>query len=176
MRELLQNELARNAILAAIILVAVVIVVRVTQRLVGRYGEEPECIFRASRMIRRIGALAALITVVALFSPGSADLLMLLTVIGAGMVIALREVLLSIVGWMRISILSSYKNGDRIEINGIVGDVVDIRILRTSVMEIRGWVDADQSTGRIAHIPDSWVFLWTRESTTSFGVGESRFY
>lgn len=96
--------------------------------------------------------------------------------IGAGMVITLREVLLSIVGWMRISILSSYKNGDRIEINGIVGDVVDIRILRTSVMEILGWVDADQSTGRIAHIPDSWVFLWTRESTTSFGVGESRFY
>jgi len=161
MQELLQNELARNAILAAIILVAVVVLVRISQRLVGRYGEDPEHIFRTSRMIRRIGALAALLTVVGLLLPGSADLMMLLTVIGAGMVIALREVLLSIVGWMRIAILSSYKNGDRIEINGVVGDVVDIRILRTSVMEIRGWVDADQSTGRIAHIPNSWIFLYT---------------
>jgi small-conductance mechanosensitive channel len=48
--------------------------------------------------------------------------------------------------------------GDRIEIKGIKGDVIDIRIFQTSVMEIGNWVDADQSTGRIVNFPNSFVF------------------
>jgi small-conductance mechanosensitive channel len=60
---------------------------------------------------------------------------------------------------MRITMLTSYSHGDRIEINGVRGDVIDIRLLRTSLMEVGGWVDGDQSTGRIVHIPNSWVYL-----------------
>jgi small-conductance mechanosensitive channel len=99
--------------------------------------------------------LLAAVAITLVWSPGFGELLTLLTVIGAGMAIALREVLLSIAGWARITFMSSYKEGDRIEINGVAGDVIDVRVLRTSLMEIRGWVDADQSTGRIVHIPNS---------------------
>ena len=158
MQDILQNELARNAILAGLILVAIVVLVRISQRLIGRYIEEPERIFKASRNVRRLGLFIAAITIVVLFSPASSDLLMLLTVIGAGTVIALREVFLSMAGWIKISVLSSYREGDRIEINGVQGDVIDIRMTRTTVMEIGGWVDADQSTGRLVHIPNSWAF------------------
>lgn len=158
MQEILQNELSRNAILAAIIIIVVIILVRIAQRLIARYGDDPQKIFRASRSIRRAGAFVSVLVVVILFSPRSSDLLVLLTVMGAGTVIALREVLLSVAGWIRISVLSSYRDGDRIEINGVIGDVVDIRMMRTTVMEIRGWVDADQSTGRLVHIPNSWIF------------------
>lgn len=158
MQDILQNELVRNAVLMALILIAVVVLVRIVQRLIGRYIEDSERIYRASRNVRRAGVFIAAITVVVLFSPGSSDLLMLLTVIGAGTVIALREVFLSIAGWLKISVLSSYREGDRIEINGVQGDVIDIRMMRTTLMEIRGWVDADQSTGRLVHIPNSWMF------------------
>ncbi len=158
MQEILQNELARNAILAAIIVIVVVLLVRIGQRLVARYGDDPQKIFRASRSIRRAGAFISVLSIVILFSPRSSDLLVLVTVLGAGTVIALREVLMSVAGWIRISVLSSFRDGDRIEINGIVGDVVDIRMMRTTLMEIRGWVDADQSTGRLIHIPNSWIF------------------
>ncbi|MEM6646123.1 MAG: hypothetical protein AAF730_07715 [Bacteroidota bacterium] len=43
----------------------------------------------------------------------------------------------------------------RIEINGVKGDVLDIRVLRTTMMEVGGWVGTDQSTGRIVHVPNS---------------------
>ncbi len=44
--------------------------------------------------------------------------------------------------------------GDRIEIAGFAGDVVDIRIFEFTLLEIGNWVDADQSTGRVVHIPN----------------------
>ena len=51
-----------------------------------------------------------------------------------------------------------FEVGDRIEIDNLTGDVIDIRIFQFTVMEIGNWVDADQSTGRIIHVPNGKVF------------------
>jgi len=65
---------------------------------------------------------------------------------------------LSIAGWLLILIRRPFGVGDRIEINGIKGDIIDIRLFQTSLLEIGNWVHADQSTGRIVHFPNSFVF------------------
>ncbi len=81
-----------------------------------------------------------------------------LGVLSAGLALALQEVILSIAGWVLILIRRPYDVGDRIELNGVKGDVIDIRMFQTSLLEIGNWVDADQSTGRIVHIPNSMIF------------------
>jgi len=81
-----------------------------------------------------------------------------LGVAGAGVALALQEVILSIAGWVLILMRHPFEVGDRIEVNGIKGDVIDIRLFQTSLLEIGNWVDADQSTGRIVNIPNSFVF------------------
>lgn len=48
--------------------------------------------------------------------------------------------------------------GDRIQIGSVSGDVIDLRIFQFTIMEIGNWVDADQSTGRIIHVPNGKVF------------------
>jgi small-conductance mechanosensitive channel len=159
MQELLENEIIRRSLTTVLVIVAIIFLVRIGQRLVGRYGSNPESIYSTSRSIRRIGAFLGVSAVILLFSAQIGDVLTVLTLIGAGMAIALSQVLLSLAGWMRITMLKTYTHGDRIEINNVRGDVVDIRLLRTSLMEIGGWVDGDQSTGRIVHIPNSWVYL-----------------
>jgi small-conductance mechanosensitive channel len=73
----------------------------------------------------------------------------------------MRETLMSFFGWSYIAIRTPYKAGDRIELAGVCGDVIDVRLLHTTLMEIRGWVDADQSTGRLVHVPNSAIFLHT---------------
>ena len=78
-----------------------------------------------------------------LLSPDVRGLLAVLTVIGAGLAIAMREALLSVAGWARLALISEYKIGERIEMNQIRGDVIDIRVLRTTLMEIGGWVQGD---------------------------------
>ncbi len=81
-----------------------------------------------------------------------------LGVAGAGLALALQEVILSVAGWLLILVRRPFEVGDRIELKGIKGDIIDIRMFQTSLLEIGNWVHADQSTGRIVNIPNSFVF------------------
>ncbi|MBU0504331.1 MAG: mechanosensitive ion channel family protein [Candidatus Omnitrophica bacterium] len=81
-----------------------------------------------------------------------------LSVVGAGIALALQEVILCIAGWFLILTRRPFEVGDRIELGGVKGDVIDIRLFQTSILEIGNWVEADQSTGRIVNIPNSAVF------------------
>ena len=59
-------------------------------------------------------------------------------VIGAGVAFALREVISSTAGWVAISLGDFYSIGDRIQLGGITGDVIDIGILRSILQELVG--------------------------------------
>ncbi len=154
----LENELIARVLLIAATLAALYVLTRLAQRLTRRYVTDPSRAYAVNRTLRRVAGVTAFVTVIILISPDVRGLLTVLTVIGAGLAIALREALLSFVGWIRISLIAPYRIGDRIEINGVRGDVIDVRVLRTTLMEIGAWVEADQSTGRIVHIPNSWIF------------------
>lgn len=78
--------------------------------------------------------------------------------ISAGIAFTLQEVILSVAGWFAIFGSNIYKPGDRIEINGIKGDVIDIGVTRTTLMEIGQWVKSDNYSGRIVQISNSFVF------------------
>ena len=78
--------------------------------------------------------------------------------IGAGLAIALKEPLLSIAGRIAIFAGHMYSVGDRIEINKMSGDVIDVGMFYTRMMEIGNWITADQATGRIVQIPNSQIF------------------
>ena len=78
--------------------------------------------------------------------------------VSAGLAIALQDPLSNLAGWVFINSRKPFVVGDRIEIDGIKGDVIDQRLFQFSLIEIGNWVDADQSTGRIIHLPNGWVF------------------
>jgi len=80
------------------------------------------------------------------------------SVVGAGVALALHEVLLNIAGWIYIVIRHPYRTGDRIELGEVRGDVIDIRLFQTSLLEIGNWVDGDQSTGRVVDLPHGQIF------------------
>ena len=156
---LLANEIVQ-AILTALAVAAVMfVVVKVARRLVLKYVDDPERQYHANKTIGRIGGFVFLLLIVGLLSPSPGEVLTLLTVVGAGLAIAMRETLLSFFGWLHITVRVPFRQGDRIEVHGVRGDVVDIRLLHTTLMEIGGWVDADQSTGRLVHLPNNWIFL-----------------
>lgn len=76
----------------------------------------------------------------------------------AGIAIALKDVLANIAGWIYIISRSPFEVGDRIQIGDHAGDVIDQSLFEFSLLEIGNWVDADQSTGRIIHIPNGKIF------------------
>jgi small-conductance mechanosensitive channel len=85
----------------------------------------------------------------------------------AGIAIALKDPIVNMVAWLFILIRQPFKVGDRIQIGDQAGDVIDIRIFQFSLIEIGNWVDADQSTGRVIHIPNGIVFTSPQSNYTA---------
>ncbi len=77
---------------------------------------------------------------------------------GAGLAIALQDPIVSLVGWFLIVGKFGISVGDRVEINQVKGDVIDIGLLRIAVLEVGNWVGAEQSTGRAVFFPNSFIF------------------
>ncbi len=78
--------------------------------------------------------------------------------LSAGLAIALKDPLTDFAGFIFIVFRRPFQVGDRIQIGDHSGDVIDVRIFQFSINEIGNWVDGDQSTGRIIHIPNASVF------------------
>jgi small-conductance mechanosensitive channel len=81
-----------------------------------------------------------------------------LGLLSAGLAIALKDPLADMAGRLYILVKRPFTLEDRIEIASRAGDVVDISLFQFTIMEIGNWVDADQSTGRIIHLPNRFVF------------------
>lgn len=81
-----------------------------------------------------------------------------LGLLSAGLAIALREPVTNLAGWAFILWRRPFRVGDRIQIGLHAGDVVDIRLFQFTLLEIENWVAADQSTGRVMHVPNGRVF------------------
>ena len=114
--------------------------------------------FLARRVARYLGIFLA--GVVIAFD-SIEDLRLLATtlgVAGAGVVIALQDVATALFGWCTIVLGRKFTVGDRIEIDGARGDVLDIQLLRTTLVELNGWLGVDQPTGRVFTVPNNFVF------------------
>ncbi len=81
-----------------------------------------------------------------------------LGLVSAGLAIALKDPLTNLFGWVFILWRRPFVVGDRIQIGQHAGDVIDLRIFQFTILEIGNWVEADQSTGRIIHLPNGQVF------------------
>jgi small-conductance mechanosensitive channel len=81
-----------------------------------------------------------------------------LGLLSAGLAIALKDPITNFFAWIFLIARRPFQVGDRIQIGGFAGDVIDIRIFQFTLNEIGNWVDADQSTGRIVHVPNALVF------------------
>ena len=86
------------------------------------------------------------------------DFTLAIGLLSAGIAVTLQELILSIAGSFYIFFVKVYKPGDRIEINGIKGDVIDIDSIYTTMMEIGEWVSSDNYSGRIVKLSNSFVF------------------
>jgi small-conductance mechanosensitive channel len=89
-------------------------------------------------------------------------------ILAAGLAVALHDTIANIAGFLFIILRRPFEVGDRIEIEGVAGDVIDIRLFQFSLLEIGNWVDADQSTGRIVQVPNGKVLS---AATASFNKG-----
>jgi len=146
--------------LAAMFIGLVVIagISRAVQRTLAGRMKDGDARYRVRKAISFAGYLASFIFLAALFSDRLGGLTVAFGVAGAGIAFALQEVIASIAGWLALTFSNFYHPGDRVQLGGIKGDVIDIGILRTTLMELGQWVDGDLYNGRIVRVANSFVF------------------
>lgn len=144
-------------LLTAVVLVGLALLRWLAIRAVTRRVDDVEVWYRTRKIATYLTVAVGAVALASLWVEPLGDIGTFLGLVSAGVAIALSDVLKNIAGWLYVVLRRPYRLDDRIEINGVAGDVIDIRVFRTTLLEIRNWVDADQSTGRIVHIPNGKV-------------------
>ncbi|MEP6961577.1 MAG: mechanosensitive ion channel domain-containing protein [Acidobacteriota bacterium] len=158
LQEWLFDPAVGKLVAAVVALLVAYGVVRFVQRSLSRYVRDVDTRYRARKFVSFIGYLGAVLILTTVYSDKLAGLTVAFGVAGAGIAFALQEVIASVAGWVAISFGNFYAPGDRVQVGGIRGDVIDVSILRTTLMEIGEWVAGDLYTGRIVRVANSFVF------------------
>ncbi len=114
--------------------------------------------FQWQKITGYIMFILAVIVIWPIWFQGLQSLATYLGLLSAGLAVALKDPITDIIGWGFILLRRPFEIGDRIQIGDFAGDVIDQRIFQFSLMEIGNWVAADQSTGRVLHIPNGMIF------------------
>lgn len=113
--------------------------------------------YRVRKMVVATAYIIILIFITVLFADRLKHVGFAVGLFGAGVVVALQDVIASFGGFIAIEFSNLYRVGDRIQVNETRGDVLDISVMRTTVLETGNWVSGDLYNGRIARIPNNAV-------------------
>ena len=120
----------------------------------GKKIRESKARYSFRKTVQLLFVVSAIGAVIRIWVDDPQTLLVSYGLIAAGVAIALKDVFKNFAGTFAIFLGGTYNVGDRIEIDQEYGDVIDVGLFYTSLLEIRGWVNGDQATGRIILIPN----------------------
>jgi hypothetical protein len=138
--------------------IALWILLRFIKLVISKNVRDNDHRYRAKKLLDFVGFIFTITIVIIVFSAKMNNVTVALGIAGAGIAFALQEVITSIAGWLAIMLGGFYKTGDRVQLGGIKGDVIDIGVVRTTLMEMGEWVDGDLYNGRIVRVANSFVF------------------
>lgn len=147
-----------NVFLTVLVILTLYVIKSILLVLIHKRVTDTTLFYRTKRVINAIFFfIGAIIFTFIWFHIGD-SLITYLGLFSAGLALAMKDILLNIAGWLYILIRQPFVVGDRIEIAGLKGDVIDQNLFKFRILEIGNWVHAEQSTGRIIHVPNSMIF------------------
>jgi hypothetical protein len=158
LKELLQHDQVVRQILATAVLLAVLYGTYLAVRFsVGRGVKRLERRQSYWGLARNLALLAGAVLIGAVWVDELKTVSLLLTGLIAAMLVVNKEIVLGLAGRVLLAAAEPYRLGDRIRIDGTCGDVIDIGLLYTQLMEVGFDGQELQSTGRIIAIPHLWL-------------------
>ena len=128
--------------------------------------DEGDAQFRATKISNYVTTALIILSLLFIWIDALDSLTTYLGLVSAGIAIALGDLLKNMAGWFYVLTRRPFRIGDRVEVSGLSGDVIDIRLFRFTIMEVGNWVAADQSTGRLVHVPNGILFTNTLANYT----------
>ncbi|OPX69062.1 MAG: mechanosensitive channel MscS [Methanoregulaceae archaeon PtaB.Bin056] len=137
-------------------------------QVVVRRIQDQKTRYTARKVLSILSIVVILVASLRIWITDTSSLIVSYGIIGAALAFAVQDVFKNFVGGILIIVSGYFRVGDRISIGDHVGDVMDIGIMNTTMMEIRGWVKGDQPSGRLVVVPNAQVinhvfFNYTRD-------------
>ena len=131
---------------------------RLSLTLVYRRSVDPWTRYRWRKSLTYLASFLGVVLLGRIWIESVAAVATFAGLLSAGLAIALRDPIVNLAGWIYLVWRRPFEVGDRIQIGPNAGDVIDLHVFAFTLNEIGNWVDADQSTGRIVHVPNGRVF------------------
>ncbi len=147
-----------KVLLSVLAVVAVWFLRRLVVSIVERRVDDPRVRYQWSKVTAYVAFALGVLFVTQIWLEALRQLGTFLGLLSAGLAIALRDPVSNLAGWAFILWRDPFELGDRIQIGTHTGDVVDVRLFQFSILEVGNWVAADQSTGRVIHVPNARLF------------------
>jgi small-conductance mechanosensitive channel len=147
-----QQTAAHGLLQGALLILLILLVVYLTNRVVDRFFNDPTAQKRRLVTIRAVvkfvvQAIGVLLILFVVFGMPS-QMPTILGLAGAGLTVAMKDFIVAFFGWFVLMGRNGIRVGDWVEINGVAGEVVEIGLLRTVLMETGNWADSGHPTGR----------------------------
>ncbi|MFC1463097.1 mechanosensitive ion channel domain-containing protein, partial [Verrucomicrobiota bacterium] len=141
-----------------IIVLALVLIYKIVSHIIFPRIFKQDHLFVARRLGTYTLMLLIVLVITVSFLEDLKAIATVMGIVGAAIVIALQDLCCAFAGWFVIVASGKLRVGDRVEIDGHRGDVIDIQILRTVLLELNNWLGVDEPTDRTVMIPNSFVF------------------
>lgn len=158
MQDLILSPIALQIFLSVIAVFITYLLTIILIKIINRTFEDIKRRHTLRKTIIYIATIVCLLVILLIWIKNVGSVTTIISVVAAGFTLALHQPITSMAGWLIILTRRPYETGNRIQIGDVKGDVIDIRLFYTSILEIGNWVDADQSTGRVIHCPNGKVF------------------
>jgi small-conductance mechanosensitive channel len=149
-RAVINRALKSLAIILIVILIALLLA-RSIERTVGGRPSMDRRRTQTLYMVTRVSlqVLSVLVILLVLFGPPD-NLGTFLGLAGAGLTVALKDFIIGFIGWFVLMGKNGIRIGDLVEINGVTGEVVELGMFYTVLLETGDWSDSGHPTGRRA--------------------------
>ena len=149
-----EREIAWKLVASATVLVLLWAFRTLTLRIVWRRTDDIKTRYSARKIASYTSVGIGILVIGRIWLTGFQSFITFAGLVSAGIAIALKDTLANIAGWVFIVWRRPFVLGDRIQVGELTGDVIDVRVFQFSLLEVGGWVEADQSTGRVVHVPN----------------------
>lgn len=154
----LPKETQLKILWVAVAIIALWVLLRFVRKSLSKHIHNTDARYKTRKAATFVGYLLSIIILLTAFSNKLGSITVIMGVAGVGIAFALQEIIASLAGWLAIMFREFYTVGDRVQLGGITGDVIDIGLLRTTLMETGEWVNGDLYNGRIVKVANSFVF------------------
>lgn len=156
--DFIKGDVISNLITSIIIIIVLWVLNKIAHKIIEKRVGNLRSKFSWRKSSTYTFVVIGLILVGRVWFEGIQSLATFMGLLSAGIAIALKDLFSDLAGWIFIITRKPFEVGNRIQIGEHSGDVIDLRPFQFTMLEIGNWVHADQSTGRMIHIPNGMIF------------------